>query len=102
MLYNKKKKFHFLFAHIWKPRMSKSDPEPANALYLPDSIFRYRECLENRKNDGHICIACYQGVWLHQRGVDARQQVRIWIFFTYVQLVCYPRAEGPQHYDTTR
>ena len=33
MLYNSKKKFHFLLASIWKPRMSKSDPEPANALY---------------------------------------------------------------------
>ena len=37
MLYNsKKKKFHFLLANIWKPRMSKSDPEPANALYSRD------------------------------------------------------------------
>ena len=34
MLYNSnKKKIHFLLANIWKPRMSKSDPEPANALY---------------------------------------------------------------------
>ena len=31
-----KKKFHFLLANIWKPRMSKSDPEPANALYVHD------------------------------------------------------------------
>ena len=29
-----KKKFHFLLANICKSRMSKSDPEPANALYV--------------------------------------------------------------------
>ena len=32
MLY-KKQKYHFLLANIWKPRRSKSDPEPVNALY---------------------------------------------------------------------